>query len=287
MKTMVRILLGTSVLAASVAAHAAQTTLPNTDNSNLLFYVSDVSNKSTYTLVLKGQDINGASGYFTTADALTSTTLGVVNTINGDANFSYNLGTDAALQSFITTANGNSDTLEYGLISGGYVAGNLDVQGNSLIITSAVDASKVINVADTATSGGVATKLNTDVNALNQQTFDSFAVAPGTKKGIFGTSASSSANLLTLYGTGVNQPNVFGSPSQLYGLTPNGSGGGVSVAFDLGTLAFDGTTLSFTGNSGNSAVPLPAAAWLFGSGLLGLLGIGRRRNDGSIAGAAA
>jgi len=40
-------------------------------------------------------------------------------------------------------------------------------------------------------------------------------------------------------------------------------------------------TLSADGNVTNvaaSAVPLPAAAWLFGSGLLGLVGIGRRRN---------
>jgi hypothetical protein len=28
----------------------------------------------------------------------------------------------------------------------------------------------------------------------------------------------------------------------------------------------------------NAVVPLPAAVWLFGSGLLGLIGIARRRN---------
>jgi hypothetical protein len=34
--------------------------------------------------------------------------------------------------------------------------------------------------------------------------------------------------------------------------------------------------LTFTGNAG-SAVPLPAAVWLLGSGLLGLAGVSRRR----------
>ncbi len=29
----------------------------------------------------------------------------------------------------------------------------------------------------------------------------------------------------------------------------------------------------------NSAVPIPAAAWLFGSGLLGLVGIARRKSQ--------
>jgi hypothetical protein len=37
--------------------------------------------------------------------------------------------------------------------------------------------------------------------------------------------------------------------------------------------------LSSTGNLAVSAVPLPAAVWLFGSGLLGLVGIGRRRKQ--------
>jgi hypothetical protein len=31
------------------------------------------------------------------------------------------------------------------------------------------------------------------------------------------------------------------------------------------------------------AVPLPAAVWLLGSGLLGLIGIGRRRASGAVA----
>ena len=43
--------------------------------------------------------------------------------------------------------------------------------------------------------------------------------------------------------------------------------------------AFNGQTgsWSITGNAAVSAVPVPAAAWLFGSGLLGLVGVARRR----------
>ena len=51
---------------------------------------------------------------------------------------------------------------------------------------------------------------------------------------------------------------------------------------------FSGSEAAWTGDihsgsvpfSGNNAVPIPAAAWLFGSGLVGLAGIGRRRKKG-------
>jgi hypothetical protein len=49
---------------------------------------------------------------------------------------------------------------------------------------------------------------------------------------------------------------------------------GVTPAL-IGSATFDGTTLTYT--AGVSSVPLPPAVWLFGSGLLGLIGIGRRR----------
>jgi hypothetical protein len=65
----------------------------------------------------------------------------------------------------------------------------------------------------------------------------------------------------------------------LYGITGNGSGVGAVTAFSLGTAVFSLTndTLTFTGNGGTTPVPLPAAVWLLGSGLLGLAGVGRRR----------
>lgn len=40
-----------------------------------------------------------------------------------------------------------------------------------------------------------------------------------------------------------------------------------------------GTVLNFSGTGSAAVVPVPAAAWLFGSGLLGLAGMARRRRD--------
>ncbi len=47
---------------------------------------------------------------------------------------------------------------------------------------------------------------------------------------------------------------------------------GVAAYFDIGS----GNSLHVTGYS-VSAVPIPAAVWLFGSGLLGLIGVARRK----------
>lgn len=46
------------------------------------------------------------------------------------------------------------------------------------------------------------------------------------------------------------------------------------------TAPFPGQTPAFSGTvAGVSAVPVPAAVWLFGSGLIGLVGVGRRKKS--------
>ena len=65
---------------------------------------------------------------------------------------------------------------------------------------------------------------------------------------------------------------------KLFGFTGNGVNNGTLQSYILGsaTLGADGT-LTITGNGSPPPVPLPAAVWLFGSGLMGLVGVSRRR----------
>jgi len=72
-------------------------------------------------------------------------------------------------------------------------------------------------------------------------------------------------------GNGVNQPYLSGSGS--FSLTIPG------VTTDS---TFSNVQLSF-GTTPETVVPIPAAVWLFGSGLLGLIGIARRRITGALA----
>ncbi len=87
-------------------------------------------------------------------------------------------------------------------------------------------------------------------------------------------------------GTPSNVGTGFGSSLYFYYITGNG---GNSLANSLQTAFANATgdgmwSLSSNGTAtyaipGVSAVPVPAAAWLFGSGLLGLVGIARRKRS--------
>jgi hypothetical protein len=78
---------------------------------------------------------------------------------------------------------------------------------------------------------------------------------------------------------GANDMSALGTSVQLFGFTGNG-GTGTLQSYILGTAGVDASgNLTFTGNGTTPPppVPLPAAVWLFGSGLMGLVGISRRR----------
>jgi hypothetical protein len=285
MKTIVKLVLGTAVLAAGASTANAQIPLPSTGSSDLLFFVTDTTLQTTYTEVLS-QTVGTGSTLFNSADAKNNASNAVIGTsvatINGKSNFSYNAAANTNLQSFISTAQGKNDSLQWGIYAGVYPPGllaNRKPIGATLAITTAPNATSIVS-APTATLYNAAvpgTGLQSDIKTINGNgPLDQFG---GTSNGVIGTPTSTGAANLNFYTMGFVSGINMNSTAQLYGVSTTGNSAGAVLGYDLGSISFNGSTLAFTGNTGvTPPVPLPAAAWLFGSGLLGLLGIGRRRN---------
>jgi hypothetical protein len=143
-------------------------------------------------------------------------------------------------------------------------------------VASSLSQSSVLANVETQIVNAIPSGILNDTNSLNFN----LNGANSTNQGVFGTSISGGGTTLNLYNGGLDMSGVApGSAVTLYGVTGNGSGSGTTTAFSLGSAVFSlaNDTLTFTGNGGNTPVPLPAAVWLLGSGLLGLAGVGRRR----------
>jgi hypothetical protein len=264
-------------LAGAAAANAGtiQEALPSTGNSDLIFFINDASAGTTYARVLT----QSVSSLFTYQAG--TGTQNAITTYTGAANFSVATGADSAEQTFISTAEAAGDTLQWGIIAGAYT-NPASTPGNAVAIATDLNPAAVEGVGNsdlTSTMLSTGTGLGKDITKLVSKTADAYNA---TTQGVIGTPTSQSGTSLTFYGTSIDQSGLaLGSSSTLYAMTAsnNPSAGTATLPFSLGTitLSADGTTLSFTGNPGTAPVPLPAAVWLFGSGLLGLVGVGRRR----------
>ena len=273
MKTSVSIAAAVAVALAGAGAANAAAIVPSTNNGSLMFFITDATKSITYTAVLT-QDVNS---YFTSAQATSpAPTNGVLNTINGDAGFTVNLSTDTNL----TGAGGflsqtGSDALTWGIIAGAYTGTLGSAQrptGKMRLIGTSDTNADALAFQETQIVNAAATGLNNDVQALNLN----LGVGSSTASGVICATGSAACSF---YGSSQVVNNPVGSATTLYAWTGNGSGNGSATAYSLGTASFGvagADILSFTGN-GSSPVPLPAAFWLFGSGLLGLAGISRRR----------
>jgi hypothetical protein len=274
-------------VAGATAANAANITvpLPSTGASDLLLFINDTSTSTTYTRVLTSNTVASVFNY----GSAPAGTEGALTTYTGDSNFTVNTGADASEVSFITNAEAAGDTLQWGIIAGAYTAPT-STPGNAVAIATASDVvtgttvpgaadASIVQIGNStlantmlSTASGLGKDITKLTGASPANSFDA------TTKGIFGTPSSQSLTNLTFYGAGVQMSGLaLGSSSTLYAVTA--SPGTFVDGYSLGTitLSADGSTLSFVGNTGTQAVPLPAAVWLLGSGLVGLAGIGRRR----------
>jgi hypothetical protein len=262
-KTLLAVAIAGTSLMASVSAEA--TVLGAND---AFLQVWDQTNKQTYDLNL------AAVAGFTDTSLLTSgtvsidltkdavwnafaATLDTANTVWGVVATSTQTATSGQ---FEITTNNDATVKPYATI-GGYVASENAIVGQiSRIDQSLTPSINGVVVADGSSNlGGFQQDPTAPTNTLSNL----WGTAPGTSAGIaFGTVANFESIAGSNVKTGLS--NKFTETNTL-----------------PGTFTLTGTTLTFTSATvvtpPPATVPLPAAVWMFGAGLMGFFGLNRRK----------
>jgi hypothetical protein len=181
---------------------------------------------------------------------------------------SFNLALDSA--SFATTL--GTDTTGAGLnwqVVAVKTVGS-SVTGDGLLTTiSSVPTSALDSFAIPTAEGSVATHFGDLITALGTANFgvlaNTNAASPSGSGGNYWANLNGTSNKLGFGGIDFYSITV----DQISGNRVDNKFGSQFGLSSAGQLTYNVQT---------SATPLPAAAWLFGSGLVGLIGIGRRRN---------
>jgi hypothetical protein len=225
-------------------------------------------------VILAVVDSAGDSFYYDTGDTISNFLPGNSTSIN------VNLSGSANYQSLLTAAAGGQ--LQFAVIGGANeTLGNPTPNGNVTAYVTTTNQTTLLlgvpnaNVRNWQLIDGNFIQV---LNSGNVEASDNTFFVNG------GTGATSGLPQFVATGQDVWYGNTgtftgtlanAGTNNNFYFVTGTVVTGGRSTDTLLGTFSFNNG--QFTFNNANTPVPLPAPVWLFGSGLLGLIGLGRRR----------
>jgi hypothetical protein len=266
MKTIVAIAVAAAL---SVGVANATVTAPGSGTGELIEWVVDNTTGQVYargiqvpeTSVLPGSVIQTTAAYSAAnAPYATGTTI---PTITADANLTTFLAQD-----------GGGDSFSFGLLSAGQNTNGATGYnpGSSVVIftSSQSIADSNLNVPSTSLTNTLVTDVQATVTTLNGQ----LPAGAGTSGNVSSQFSAGSAEF-NLYSANIGTTTALGTDQNLYAITGNTNKPQAGQLYTAGlvTMLANGTLEEVA----VTTTPLPAAVWLFGSGLLGLLGVGRRR----------
>jgi hypothetical protein len=286
MKNLVRFAVAGAMLAGFATAQAQN--LPSSNSGDLWLFVANTSTGTTF-----AEDLGSAasiSSLLPAASIQPKNAASPPTLVSGPA-ASLNIAASGTLSNFLASA--GSGNLEWAVEGANYNAtankSTATLNPGGLVDVFSSDPAQVTAVTNMQWNSlqTAVTGLNGDLTYVTQgYTAGGVVIKQGqsglSTEDVWGVNFGDVGGSTDLYGTGPNQAGVsLGQSVTLYGITGNG-GTGQDQSYVLGdnlTLSANGTLT--IGSSGGTTppppVPLPAAVWLFGSGLLGLLGVGRRR----------
>jgi hypothetical protein len=267
MKTIV----GIAVAAAlSIGAAHASITPPGTGQGELVEWVVDNTTNHVYA---RGIGVDETSILPAASIITNSTTFDALQQPVSTGTTLPTITADAALTTFLAQ-NGGHDSFSFGILAAGSGTGGAtkQVPGASVVeFTSPQSiAASNLNVPSGTTIASLVTSVSASVNTIN-------SVIGTAKSGDVSSQFSPSSPEFDLYAASITGVSALGTDMNLYAMTPDNTKATAGQLYTAGlvTMTADGT-LEEVGNT--SPVPLPAAVWLLGSGLLGLAGVGRRRS---------
>jgi hypothetical protein len=281
MNLLVKSAVGSALALVAVGANALG--IPATNSSDLVLVIQSVTTPANVYVLDTGISLNTAMSGTLVTDAVLNTSLAGVNAT---------IGPSGTLTAFLAAnpLSGDAWSLEGGQYSATGptlppVNSNTKVAGKAFGVFTSVNVPANVGGIQLPNFqgflGGLQGDATTPIDGMGIKPLVSCGALCDFSSGVSAstTGGTPASSKYAIFGSAVDdRSTAIGSSIALYGITGDGSTGTVE-SYILGSAKLSSNgTLTLTGNGTTTApVPLPAAVWLFGSGLMGLVGVSRRR----------